>query len=556
MARTTQDRSANVLCAFYTHSDPIRNYMVSRLDLRDSLSVLEPAVGDGAFVDALRETPFALDICCVDKNAGAIKKLHTRFGGEVRVLCADTILDSWNGEGNRYLRAGFPEKFDRVVGNPPYGGWLDYETRTALKKTFPDFHVRETYGLFILRCLDLLKNDGILSFIVPDTFLSVAAHRRLRELLLKRTALLEIVTLPSKLFPGVAFGYSDLCIITLRKPHTSAVNNHQFKIINVRTANELLALARGETAGSCIAVSQSSILQRPDFRIWTTNEHGVESILHSAKLHLGDIAECKTGIYTGDNKQFIRALAGSSGRTGYYQTVESSNVITDPLAENEKANGIPISPAWIPIVKGGSHRYIQMTSWLLDWSASAMSFYRSNAKARFQNSQFYFRDGIGVPMVTSTRINAFLIQRRVFDQSVVGIFPKRREWMLPLLLILNCSFATKLLKEGINPTANNSANYLKKLPLPKLNPKELRHLGALARLIVRKKVLGLPTDAEETIADQQVAALYHREELVTNQDTWSDFARSDGDTPLFPCLRETPHSYGSKLRGRIQSPRE
>ena len=185
-----------------------------------------------------------------------------------------------------------------------------------------------------------------------------------------------------------------------------------------------------------------------------------------------------------------------------------------------------------------------------------MSFYRSNAKARFQNSQFYFRDGIGVPMVTSTRINAFLIQRRVFDQSVVGIFPKRREWMFPLLLVLNCSFATKLLKEGINPTANNSANYLKRLPLPNLNPRELRHFGALARLIVRKKVLGLPTNAEEQSAEDQVEALYRREEPITTQDTWSDFVQSDGDTPLFPCLRETPHSYGSKPRGRIQSPHE
>ena len=63
-------------------------------------------------------------------------------------------------------------------------------------------------------------------------------------------------------------------------------------------------------------------------------------------------------------------------------------------------------------MKGGSHRFIQKTSWVLDWSNSALSFYRNDAKARFQNSDFYFREGIGVPMVTSTRINAFLLQSR------------------------------------------------------------------------------------------------------------------------------------------------
>ena len=153
-------------------------------------------------------------------------------------------------------------------------------------------------------------------------------------------------------------------------------------------------------------------------------------------------------------------------------------------------------------------------------------------------------------MVTSTRINAFLIQNRVFDQSVVGIFPKRREWVFPLLVILNSQFATKLLKEGINPTANNSANYLKKLPLPKLTDSELRELGTLGRLIVKKRARSLPTESEEQSADELVAAYYQRETSATIQDTWSNLAASDADTPLFPCLREKPHSYRSKRPSR------
>ena len=553
MARTVEDRRENVLCAFYTHSDPIRRYMMSRLALADGQTVLEPAAGDGAFVEALHETQVNLHICCLDKNPAAIKQLHERFGDTLQTLCADTILSSLAGDAGLLARNGLPEKFDRIVGNPPYGGWLDYETRAALKKAFPDFHVRETYALFILRCLELLKNDGVLSFIVPDTFLTLAAHRELREVLLKRTEILEIVTLPSKLFPGVAFGYSNLCIITIRKPWTLPDDNHEFRVIAVSCSDELECLARGEDAGTSVTVLQRKISQRLDSRIWTSGEEHVERVLHAAKMRLGDVADCKTGIYTGDNKRFIRAITGALVRGAYYESVPEAKVCCRPLSRSEMSKGLPTDPTWIPIVKGGSQRFVQKTSWVLDWSDSALSFYHNDAKARFQNSDFYFREGIGVPMVTSTRINAFLIQSRVFDQSVVGIFPKRREWIFPLLVILNSRFATKLLKEGINPTANNSANYLKKLPLPKLTDLELRELGALGRLIAKKRARSLSTESEEQSADELVAVYYQRETSATTQHTWSDLAASDADTPLFPCLREKPHSYRSKTPNRNPS---
>src|SRR5438046_9504895 len=141
-------------------------------------------------------------------------------------------------------------------------------------------------------------------------------------------------------------------------------------------------------------------------------------------------------------------------------------------------------------------------------------------------------------MVTSTRLNAFVLGRRLFDQSVVGIFPRRREWLFPLLVILNSGYATRLLKEAINPTANNSANYLKKLPLPNATGSELQKLGALGRLIVQKRRRGLPSQAEEREAEEFAATLYGRVQLPTTRDTWSNFAGSGNDTPLFPCLRE------------------
>jgi hypothetical protein len=80
------------------------------------------------------------------------------------------------------LRAGF----DLVIGNPPYGGTkLPDDVREALALSSKD-----PYGAFIARFLadgrksTPLKPDGILSYIVSDTFMTIKTHRPLREQLM------------------------------------------------------------------------------------------------------------------------------------------------------------------------------------------------------------------------------------------------------------------------------------------------------------------------------------------------------------------------------------
>ena len=65
-------------------------------------------------------------------------------------------------------------------------------------------------------------------------------------------------------------------------------------------------------------------------------------------------------------------------------------------------------------------------------------------------------------MVASSRLTAAPLDRRLFDQGIVGVFPKDGRLFKFLLGFLNTELATSLLRQ-INPTANNSANYMKRL---------------------------------------------------------------------------------------------
>ena len=66
-------------------------------------------------------------------------------------------------------------------------------------------------------------------------------------------------------------------------------------------------------------------------------------------------------------------------------------------------------------------------------------------------------------MVKAGTVRAFLIQNRIFDQSIVGIFPKDSSRLYYILAIMNSDVINDMI-HAINPTANNSANYIKQIP--------------------------------------------------------------------------------------------
>ena len=55
------------------------------------------------------------------------------------------------------------------------------------------------------------------------------------------------------------------------------------------------------------------------------------------------------------------------------------------------------------------------------------------------------------------------MKNHVFDQSIVGIFPKDNAKIYYLLALMNSDVINDLI-HAINPTANNSSNYIKQIP--------------------------------------------------------------------------------------------
>ena len=498
MVVTRPKRYRDPLQAHYTASTPIVEYMASRLEARDDDYIWEPCAGDGDLVDALLAVmPNAkIRVSEFDENAalGLVSKYHQP---NIEVQHEDAIEVGSNPLFDQDV------SFSRIIANPPYGAYLTPERRRQLQLQFPKLYVRETYGVFLFHCLDVLEPNGRLVFIIPDTFLWLNRHEYLRRRIFKSTTIEEIALFPSKFFPSVNFGYSGLCIITLVK--NSPSRNHEFQLLNnFRNVEGLATCVALQSKWECdvSAFMQAEIANRRQCDLHIPN--GAIQLSDRVTDSLGDLADIRTGFYSGNDLRWVRRRDASIPRSKRFLDVECEQV----FRSRPPLDGIDGKQCFIPILRGGAIPYCKPTHWYVEWSSDAVAEYRRKGKnpARFQNSAFYFRDGIGVPMVASTRLTGALLEHRLFDQGIVGVFLKSESLLLYTLGFLNSPIATKLIRQ-INPTANNSANYMKRLPFVVPTACELAFIDPLVQQAISQSREGRTLDANLT---NEIDAFYDR----------------------------------------------
>ncbi len=508
MVVTRPQRYRDELQAHYTASTPIVSFMVSRLRHGDGDVIWEPCAGAGDLIDGLLKVNPHATIRASELNPDAASLLSEKYRGTSVDVHQEDALDF-----------GLPSLFDspvsftRIIANPPYGAYQSPERRKQLQSRFKNVYVRESYGLILFHSLSLLDEKGRLVFIVPDTFLWLTRHKALRETLLRETTIEELALFPSNFFPNINFGYSGLCIITVRKERPRA--NHEIRIATkFENADSFLdCIGKKESNWPCAVsyVSQEDVASQSHSELVYQNGGNGIAISSRASEAIEEYAEFKTGFYSGNDRRWIRKSAETVRRSKPYTLIESLEI----ARQQPTLEGFEGKAAFIPIVRGGAIPFVKETHWYVDWNVNAICEYRRRGKnpARFQNSAFYFREGLGVPMVASGRLTAALLEGRLFDQGIVGVFPKEPRYLLFLLGFFNSVIATGLVRQ-INPTANNSANYLKRLPFVVPNQSELATANKIVKAAISEaKQCGAVSDELQQRIDEFYSRLWQDNEL-------------------------------------------
>lgn len=171
--------------------------LVGEIGLGDlSGPAIEPSCGVGRFIGAFLDRPEFSNLQWNGIEFSQISATIASLLYSHKATVYHAPFESWIADNFNKVSGGVA----LVVTNPPYG------KRGGNKTLDPDKSYREevAYVYMIRRAFDLLRAGGIGVALVPQGFLSGSgpAHKRVRELVLRRHHLLLAYRLPSSLYLG------------------------------------------------------------------------------------------------------------------------------------------------------------------------------------------------------------------------------------------------------------------------------------------------------------------------------------------------------------------
>ena len=205
----------------------VAKYMASLFNLDKNDSILDPCFGDGAFLKA-----------CMYQGYNNISgyELDEKLFNEVR-----TIYPTLNLFNKDFLSINSDLKFDGVIMNPPYirqekiDGLKQYGvTKEILRKnriyeTLPK--TANLYMYFILKAIELLKNNGQLVVIFPSSWLKTRSGKGFEKTLYSQCTMKQQIHVSGEVFEKEAL--VDVVILHLLKGKTSVVP--QFRNLEIRS---------------------------------------------------------------------------------------------------------------------------------------------------------------------------------------------------------------------------------------------------------------------------------------------------------------------------------
>lgn len=163
---------------------------------------------------------------------------------DTNIKCGNSLIEdpiiagekafNWNEEFKDIMTDG---GFDVIIGNPPYGAELDEQTKNHISQNYHTAEYQiDTYVVFIERALNLLKEGGKLSFIVPSTWLNMHYFSKLRKLIISNTKLEQIVLFRYQVFEDVT---AETCIFICTKTFKPDNNVRISSIDNLEQNNDI-----------------------------------------------------------------------------------------------------------------------------------------------------------------------------------------------------------------------------------------------------------------------------------------------------------------------------
>lgn len=265
--------------SYYTPHNVVNN-MISSISLINNETFLDPCCGSGAFLISINAKPKQIYGIDNDPIAVFICKVNLLLKYKTicfkpQIYCLDFL------QKKSFLNM----KFDYIITNPPWGA-------TCKNKSNNDISSNESFSHFFVKSFSLLKNNGTIRFLFPESILNVKTHKDIRAFMLEHGSI-KSITLYNDMFTGVTTHYVDIEIL----------NNKEDNLIKVFSPNNIFYINK-----QIFYTTENMV-----FNIQNTIDSEIISVVKQHGVYTLKDSLWALGIVTGDNKQ--KLLKKSSPNT-------------------------------------------------------------------------------------------------------------------------------------------------------------------------------------------------------------------------------------------------
>jgi type I restriction enzyme M protein len=211
---------------FFTPKELV-NSMIDLVNPQLNNRILDPACGSGGF---LIHSFLKIKKEVEQKDKDKIKKFidSSLWGFEVdsdlHLLAKINLIMHGDGYSNihnanfiSYKDDDIKSTFDVILTNPPFSFPVESKEHLKMFELGKDRTSEQIDILYVEKCLRLLKDDGVLSIVLPEGLLNLPTYRYFRDFILDKADLVGNISIPAGAFIPFGQSNSKTCVLILKK---------------------------------------------------------------------------------------------------------------------------------------------------------------------------------------------------------------------------------------------------------------------------------------------------------------------------------------------------
>lgn len=336
-------------------------------------------------------------------------------------------------------------KYPVVCTNPPYLNKIEGRLKTFVTENYKDYS-GDLFSVFTYRNLMFCKQDGYCGYMTPFVWMFIKTYEKLREFIIRNKSIVTLVQMEYSAFEEATV---PICSFVL-KNGTATENGLYFKLsdfkggMEVQKQKVLEALAN-KNCGYFYEADQSNFSKIPGSPVaYWASSHVLGAF--SAGKPLENIADCCTGMQTGNNEKYVR----------YWFEVDLDNFSPESNGAGKK---------WVKYNCGGDSRKWYGNHWrIIIWENNGFAV-RHEKGSVIRNESHFFHEGISWKRIGSSDFFLrYLPKGFIIDQAGDSMFFSNPADLYFTLGFVNTTVALEMFR-FIAPTLNLTAGNMNKLPI-------------------------------------------------------------------------------------------